>query len=102
MFERRIGRLDEVDFLEQISPLSRADRIVRPLLIGQGRNDPRVKETESEQIVAASQTVWDEVFYIGFSRRSSAQALIPSLNQAIVDMRTEGRIEALLAGESRP
>ena len=35
------------------SPLSRADAIVRPLLIGQGRNDPRVKPAESEQIVGA-------------------------------------------------
>lgn len=28
-------------------------RIVRPLLIGQGANDPRVKQAESEQIVSA-------------------------------------------------
>ncbi|MEM9875712.1 MAG: prolyl oligopeptidase family serine peptidase, partial [Myxococcota bacterium] len=32
---------------------SRADAIVRPLLIGQGANDPRVKQAESDQIVAA-------------------------------------------------
>ena len=31
----------------------KADKIVRPLLIGQGANDPRVKQAESEQIVAA-------------------------------------------------
>ena len=40
-------------FLEERSPLNRADRIVRPLLIGQGANDVRVKAAESEQIVAA-------------------------------------------------
>ena len=40
-------------FLAERSPLSRADRIVRPLLIGQGANDPRVKQAESDQIVAA-------------------------------------------------
>ena len=39
-------------FLAERSPLSRADRIVRPLLIGQGANDPRVKQAESDQIVA--------------------------------------------------
>jgi len=35
------------------SPLERADRIQRPLLIGQGANDPRVKQAESDQIVRA-------------------------------------------------
>lgn len=34
------------------SPLTRADRICRPLLIAQGANDPRVKQQESDQIVA--------------------------------------------------
>ena len=32
--------------------LARKDRIKRPLLIAQGANDPRVKQSESEQIVA--------------------------------------------------
>ncbi len=40
-------------FLTDRSPLSRVDRIVRPLLIGQGANDPRVKQAESDQIVQA-------------------------------------------------
>ena len=40
-------------FLAERSPLSRVDQIVRPLLIGQGANDPRVKQAESDQIVAA-------------------------------------------------
>lgn len=35
------------------SPLSRVEHIVRPLLIAQGANDPRVKQAESDQIVAA-------------------------------------------------
>ena len=35
------------------SPLSRVDEIRIPLLIAQGANDPRVKQIESEQIVAA-------------------------------------------------
>jgi dipeptidyl aminopeptidase/acylaminoacyl peptidase len=37
------------------SPLYRASAITRPLLIGQGANDPRVKQAESDQIVAAMQ-----------------------------------------------
>ncbi|MFI2812190.1 S9 family peptidase [Microbulbifer zhoushanensis] len=39
--------------LAERSPLNRADQIVRPLLIGQGANDPRVKQAESDQIVQA-------------------------------------------------
>lgn len=39
--------------LTERSPLSRVDKIQRPLLIGQGANDPRVKQSESDQIVKA-------------------------------------------------
>ena len=39
--------------LKERSPLFAADRISRPLLIGQGANDPRVNVKESEQIVEA-------------------------------------------------
>jgi dipeptidyl aminopeptidase/acylaminoacyl peptidase len=35
------------------SPLTRVDKIKRPLLIGQGANDPRVKRKEADQIVKA-------------------------------------------------
>jgi len=35
------------------SPVSRVEHISRPLLIGQGANDPRVKQAESDQIVKA-------------------------------------------------
>jgi len=40
-------------FLQERSPLNRVERIVRPLLIGQGANDVRVKPSESDQIVEA-------------------------------------------------
>lgn len=39
--------------LEARSPLNRVDKIERPLLVGQGANDPRVKQLEADQIVAA-------------------------------------------------
>ena len=39
--------------LTERSPLTFADRIERPLLIGQGANDPRVNVKESDQIVDA-------------------------------------------------
>jgi dipeptidyl aminopeptidase/acylaminoacyl peptidase len=51
-------------FLDERSPFNRADRIVRPLLIGQGANDVRVKASESEQIVAAMQRHGIPVTYV--------------------------------------
>lgn len=54
MFAHRMGDLEtEPEFLKSRSPLFYCDRIQKPLLIGQGANDPRVKQAESEQIVAA-------------------------------------------------
>jgi dipeptidyl aminopeptidase/acylaminoacyl peptidase len=44
---------DGREWLLAHSPLSFVDRIERPLLIGHGANDPRVKEKESRQIVDA-------------------------------------------------
>ncbi|MCA9208202.1 MAG: S9 family peptidase, partial [Planctomycetales bacterium] len=41
------------EFLESRSPLFFVDKIQRPLLIGQGKHDPRVKQSEADQIVAA-------------------------------------------------
>jgi dipeptidyl aminopeptidase/acylaminoacyl peptidase len=54
LFHRRVGNPEtETEFLWSRSPLSRAADIRTPLLIAQGANDPRVKQAESEQIVAA-------------------------------------------------
>jgi dipeptidyl aminopeptidase/acylaminoacyl peptidase len=51
---RRVGNPEtDKEFLWSRSPLSRAHDIRIPLLIAQGANDPRVKQAESEQIVAA-------------------------------------------------
>jgi len=54
-------------FLQERSPLNRADRIVRPLLIGQGANDVRVQPSESEQIVAAMKERGVPVTYVYYS-----------------------------------
>ncbi len=43
----------ERDMLWDRSPLSRVDDIRIPILVAQGKNDPRVKQAEAEQIVAA-------------------------------------------------
>jgi len=53
-FHTRVGNPDtEEAFMWERSPLSRVADIRIPLLIAQGANDPRVKQAESEQIVAA-------------------------------------------------
>lgn len=66
-FTKRLGdhRTEEGrKFLWERSPLSRVDQIRRPLLIGQGANDPRVKQTESDQIVKAMQAKSIPVTYV--------------------------------------
>ncbi|MTV27421.1 S9 family peptidase [Nitriliruptoraceae bacterium ZYF776] len=53
-FHRRVGHPEhDAELLWSRSPLSKADQVSIPLLIAQGANDPRVKQAESEQFVAA-------------------------------------------------
>src|SRR5215469_8697312 len=51
-------------FLDRISPLNSANRIRKPLLVVQGRNDPRVPASESEQLVWRVRTNGGEVWYL--------------------------------------
>ncbi|MDA1193861.1 MAG: S9 family peptidase [Planctomycetota bacterium] len=56
MFASRVGdpRTEEGRaLLAERSPLTHVEHITKPLLIGQGKNDPRVKEAEAQQIVDA-------------------------------------------------
>lgn len=50
----------------RISPLFHAERIVRPLLVVQGANDPRVLQVESDEMVAAVRANNVPVEYIVF------------------------------------
>ncbi len=50
--------------LEKRSPLTRVDQIKKPLLIGQGANDPRVHQAEADQIVKAMQEKNIPVTYV--------------------------------------
>ena len=54
-------------WLTEHSPLIRADKIIRPMLIGQGMRDVRVKPQESEQIVQAMQKRQIPVTYVTFA-----------------------------------
>jgi dipeptidyl aminopeptidase/acylaminoacyl peptidase len=67
LFTNRVGdfRTEEGKaLLKERSPLTYAERIQRPLLIGQGANDPRVKQAESDQIVDAMQEKEIPVIYV--------------------------------------
>jgi dipeptidyl aminopeptidase/acylaminoacyl peptidase len=64
---KRVGNPEtDADLLWSRSPLSRAADIKIPLLIGQGANDPRVKQAEAEQIVAALQAAGIDHEYLLF------------------------------------
>ncbi|MEM9804852.1 MAG: S9 family peptidase [Cyanobacteria bacterium P01_D01_bin.56] len=65
MFAHRVGDIEtEEEMLKERSPLFFVDRIEKPLLIGQGANDPRVKEAESEQIFEAMRKADKPVEYV--------------------------------------
>jgi dipeptidyl aminopeptidase/acylaminoacyl peptidase len=68
MFLRRVGdpNKDE-EFLKSRSPLFFVDRIKAPLLIGQGANDVRVKQAESDQIVDAMRQANKSVEYVVYT-----------------------------------
>jgi dipeptidyl aminopeptidase/acylaminoacyl peptidase len=75
-------------FLQQISPLNRVDRISKPLMVVQGRNDPRVPWTESEQIVRSLQQRGSPVWYLlaaneghGFARRENSDYYFAAMLQ---------------------
>ena len=53
-------------WLNERSPITHVDRIVRPLLIAQGMNDPRVVAAESEQMVRAMERRGIPVSYVTF------------------------------------
>ena len=69
LFKKRVGDHTTEEgrqFLLSRSPLTYVDRIRKPLLIGQGANDPRVKQSESDQIVQTMQAKNIPVTYVLF------------------------------------
>ena len=82
--------------LEKISPINNVDRIDIPLLVVQGRNDPRVPARQSEQIVRALRERGRPVWYIealneghGYDRKENIdvyeQAAILFLQKYLVE-----------------
>ena len=85
--EREYGTLaGDLEFLRSVSPIYKVDRIKAPLFVLQGKNDPRVPYTESEQIVKALRDRGAPVEYIlfedeghGFVKLNNRLVLYPRL-----------------------
>ena len=103
MFDLRMGNVDDpkdAELIHNASPLFRADKITKPLLIGQGANDPRVNVKESEQIVDAIEKNKGSVTYVlypdeghGFARPE---------NRIDFNARAEKFLGACLGGRYEP
>jgi dipeptidyl aminopeptidase/acylaminoacyl peptidase len=86
--------------LRERSPLYSADKITRPLLIGQGANDPRVNVAESDQIVAAMSAKNIPVTYVVFPDEGHGFAR-PANNIAFMAV-TENFLGKCLGGRAEP
>lgn len=101
MFEKRVGGLEETEWLDAISPLTHVENIARPLLIGQGANDPRVKLSESDQIVAAMDEQSIPVTYVVFPdeghgfRRPENNLAFNAITETFLAKHLGGRAQAV-------
>ena len=91
--EYRIGRRDDKEFLREGSPIYKVDKISKPLLIAQGKNDIRVIESESTQIVEAMKKNQKPVLYVMFPDEGHAFVKIEN------DLAFYAIMEAFLAKE---
>ncbi|HET7402682.1 MAG TPA: S9 family peptidase [Usitatibacter sp.] len=101
---RRVGDLRTEDgrkLLKERSPLYYAERIRKPLLIGQGANDPRVKQAEADQILAAMEAKKIPVTYVlypdeghGFARAPNRTSFY-AVSEAFLAECLGGRFEAV-------
>jgi dipeptidyl aminopeptidase/acylaminoacyl peptidase len=64
--EQEMGDLDDEEFLRAKSPLFHTEHIVKPLMVLQGANDPRVLKVESDEIVEAVRARGVPVDYVVF------------------------------------
>ena len=91
--------------LRERSPVHRAGRICRPLLIGQGANDPRVKRAESDQMVDAMKANGIPVTYVlypdeghGFARPENNISFY-AITEAFLERHLGGRAEPMRQDE---
>ena len=103
LFHSRMGdpNTDEgLALLKAASPLYKADQITKPLLIAQGANDPRVKQAESDQIVAAMKTAGIPVTYVLYPDEGHGFAK-PANNIAFFGI-AENFLSECLGGRAEP
>jgi dipeptidyl aminopeptidase/acylaminoacyl peptidase len=86
--------------LKSRSPLNFADKIARPLLIGQGANDPRVNVRESDQIVAAMNAKHIPVTYVVFP--DEGHGFARPVNNIAFNAVTENFLASCLGGRAEP
>jgi dipeptidyl aminopeptidase/acylaminoacyl peptidase len=102
-FDVRMGNVDDpkdAELIKAASPLFKADKIVRPLLIGQGANDPRVNQKESEQIVEAIEKNKGVVTYVLYS--DEGHGFARPENRIDFNARAEAFLAKYLGGRSEP
>jgi len=102
-FATRVGdpRTEEgKKLLNDRSPLSRVDAIKKPLLIGQGANDPRVKQAESDQIVKSMKDKNLPVTYVLYPDEGHGFARPP--NRTSFYAVAEGFLAQCLGGRYEP
>jgi dipeptidyl aminopeptidase/acylaminoacyl peptidase len=87
--------------LAERSPLNKVDAIKKPLLIAQGANDPRVKQAESDQIVAAMKAKNLPVSYVlypdeghGFGRPQNRMSFY-AVSEAFLSQCLGGRYQPI-------
>ena len=78
--EQEMGEFDDEAFFNAKSPFFHADQIVRPLIVLQGANDPRVLQIESDQIVEAVRANGVPVDYVLFE--DEGHGFVKKENQA--------------------
>ncbi|MDP9372321.1 MAG: S9 family peptidase, partial [Chloroflexota bacterium] len=77
--EAEYGSLeDDREFLEAISPIRHVERIVAPLLVIHGANDPRVPVGEAEQIVAGLRERGRAVEYLRYEDEGHGLVKLPN------------------------
>lgn len=87
-------------WLTERSPLSPVDKISKPRLIGQGANDPRVKQAESGQIVNAMKAKNIPVTYLLFP--DEGHGFRRPENSTAFNAVTEGFLDQCLGGRVQP
>lgn len=97
----KIGDVDgDPEFNKAISPLYHIDKIRAPLLIGQGANDPRVKQAESDQIAFSMAAKSIPVEYVLYPDEGHGWAR--PANRIDFNGRTEAFLAEHLGGRAEP